>query len=439
MSGGQRRAWGAMAGVLALALVAGGCGGGDDGGDGGDAAGSDEQVTLRFAWWGSDERRELTEAAIAAFEEQHPDIDVQGEYIEWSGYWDRLATQVAAGDAPDVITQEERFLREYAGRGALLDLSEYEDTIDMSQLDPLVTGSGEVDGGLYGLPTGVNAYAVYANPQLFAQAGVELPDDTTWTWDDYIRIANEITAATGGEVFGAMDYGGNEAGFKILARQHGQEMYDANGELAFEPETLAQWWEYSLQLRDGGGAPQATMSAEQQDTGSPEQTLLGTNRAAMAWYWSNTLAALSNASGNELVLLRPPGEHERERTGNYYKPAMHYSVSARTEHPEEAAMLVDFLLNDPAAIDAIRSDRGLPANLEQRERILQDLDEYQVAEAEYLAEIQEDVVDAPPAPPIGAGQVVDIIKRLNIEVLFDRLSPDEAAEQFISEVEAATG
>lgn len=438
MNGRYRKAGVSLAGTVALALVAGACGGGDDGGDGA-AAGSDEQVQLRFAWWGSDQRNELTEAAIAAFEEQHPNIDVQGEYIEWSGYWDRLATQTAAGDAPDVMSQEERFLREYASRGALLDLSEHEDIIDMSQLDPLVTGSGEIDGGLYGLPTGVNAYVVYANPQLFAQAGVELPDDTTWTWDDYIRIAGEITAATGGEVYGAMDYGGNEAGFKILARQHGEEMYDQDGELGFDAETLAQWWEYSLQLRDSGGAPQATLSAEQQDTGSPEQTLLGTNRAAMAWYWSNTLAALSTASGSELMLLRPPGEHERERTGNFYKPAMHYSVSARTEHPEEAAMLVDFLLNDPAAVDAILSDRGLPANLEQRERILGDLDEHQVAEAEYLAEIQEDVVDAPPAPPVGAGQVVDIIKRLNIEVLFDRLSPDEAAEQFISEVEAATG
>ncbi|TDD66127.1 carbohydrate ABC transporter substrate-binding protein [Jiangella aurantiaca] len=439
MSGRHRRTWASMAGVLAMALLVSACG--DDGDDGaeGSAASADDPVTLRFAWWGNDDRRELTENAIAAFEDQHPEIDIEGEFIEWSQYWDRLATQVAAGDAPDIISQEERFLREYASRGALLDLSEYDDVIDTSQLDPLVINGGEVDGGLYGIPTGVNAYVVYADPQAFAEAGVELPDDTTWTWDDYIEIANTISANTGGAVFGTQDYGANEAGFKILARQHGEELYDKDGALAFSPETLALWWEYSLRLRDGGGAPQAALSAEVQELGSPEETLIGTNRAAMAWYWSNTLAALSTAAGRELVLLRPPGESEGERTGSYLKPAQHYSISADTEHPEEAAVFLDFLLNDPAAVDAIGSDRGLPVNLEQRERILGDLTEHQVAEAEFLAEIQDDVVDSPPAPPVGAGEVVDIIKRINVEVLFDRLGPDEAAEQFISEVEAATG
>lgn len=433
MSTRQRNTARAAGVLIASSLLVAACG--DDGSETGGGGG----VTLRFAWWGNEDRNAMTEEAIAVFEEQHPEIDVEAEYIEWTGYWDRLATTTAAGDPPDVMAQEERFVREYASRGALLDLSEHEDTIDMSELDPLVIGSGEVDGGLFAIPTGVNAYTILADPQIFAEAGVEMPDDSTWTWDDYVDISTAISEATAEDVYGAQDYGSNEAGFKIFARQRGEGLYDEAGELGFSPDSLAAWWEHSLRLRDGGGAPSASLSSEVQELSAPEQTLLGTNRAAMMWGWTNALEALSGAAGREIVLLRPPGESEHERTGIYLKPAQHYSVSADTEHPEEAAMLVDFLLNDPAAIDIIGSDRGLPINLEQRERISAELNEFQQAEAEFLADIADEVVDSPPAPPVGAGEVVDIIKRINVDVLFDRMTPDDAAQQFVSDVEAATG
>jgi multiple sugar transport system substrate-binding protein len=429
-----------VAGIAAVLAVAA-CGGDDAGstGNGGSEASADQPVELRFAWWGSEGRHEITQEAIDRFEEKYPHISVRGEFIEWGGYWDRLATTTAANDAPDIMAQEERFLREYASRGALLDLSDYTDTIDFSQLDPLVVGSGEVDGGVYGIPTGVNAYAVHADPQAFADAGVEMPDDKSWTWQDYIDITNQISAASDGDVFGAQDYGGNEAGLNIFARQRGESLYTEDGGLGFSAETAAEWWSQSLEMRDGGGNPTATLSAEIQDVGSPEQTLLGTNRAAMMWNWSNALEAMSKASGRDLVLLRPPGEAEHARTGLFLKPAMHYSISARTEHPEEAALFLDFLLNDDEAVDAIGSDRGLPVNLEQRERIAADLNEYQTIEAEFLADIAPDVVDAPPAPPVGAGEFVNIIKRVNVEVLFDRMNPQEGAERLISEVNAAIG
>lgn len=429
---GPRSAPGLSAVLTMLLLLLAACGGGSEGE-------TDGPVELRFSWWGADERAEMTNAAIAAFEEAHPDISVEGEYVEWSAYWDRLATGVAANDAPDILMQEERFLREYATRGALLDLSEHEDTIDLSQMDPLVLDSGRVDDGLYGLASGVNVYSVLADPQAFADAGVEMPDDTTWTWDDYARISAEISKASGGKVFGTTDYGGNEAGFKIWARQRGEGLYNQEGELGFTPATMAEWWQLSLELRDSGATPTASRSIEVQDAGGPEQTLIGTNQGAMMFNWSNQLGAHAEAAGRELVLLRSPGESELEQPGMYLKPAMAYAISSQTEHPEEAAMFVDFMLNSDEAIDAIGTDRGLPANLEQRERITPTLEGVQATEAEFIADIADELESVPPAPPTGAGETVDIIKRLNTEVLFDRMTPQEAAEGFISETEAAIG
>ena len=97
-----------------------------------------------------------------------------------SGYWDKLATQVASQDAPDVIQMDAAYLGEYAGRGALLELKD----VDLSKFDQPVADSGKVEGKQYAVTSGVNAMVVLANPALVAASGVALPDDKTWTWDD---------------------------------------------------------------------------------------------------------------------------------------------------------------------------------------------------------------------------------------------------------------
>jgi len=432
-----------LATTAALALTAcaaGDSGLGDDDADTGtgDTPAAEEEATIKFSWWGSDTRHELTQQVLDNFMVKHPNITVVSDFTDWTGYWDKLATTVAAGDAPDVITQEERYLRDYASRGVLADILDYSEIIDLSNIDETILGSGEMDGGQFGIPTGVNAYAVVADPQIFADAGAELPDDTSWTWDDYVEIANTISAGAPEGVYGAQDYGFNEPGFAIFARQRGEALYNADGSLGFDAETLAAWWEISLRLRDGGGTPPASASVEV-DAGGPEQSLVGTNTGAMAFFWTNQLEAITSAAGRDLVLLRPPGESEEERTGMYFKPAMFYSISAESEYPEAAATLIDYLLNDPEAAELLLSDRGLPANTEIRAGIQGQFSEVDKLAADFLSGLESEIVDGQPVPPVGAGQVTEIIRRMNAEVLFDRLSPQQAAEQFIAEVEGATG
>ena len=418
------------AALTALTMVVSGCGG-----QGGDSA--DGVVELRFSWWGSDERHAMTQEVIELFEEQNPGIKIVGEYTDWASYWDKLATTTAAGDAPDIITQEERYLREYAERGALLDLSQL-DGLDLSKIDPLVAESGDLDGATYGVATGVNAYAILADPQAFADAGVDMPDDDTWTWDDYVKIAAEISEKSNGEIVGTQAMGYNETGFAIFARQHGESLYTEDGKLGFSKKTLEKWFQYTVDLLESGAQPGASESVEI-EAGGPDQSVLATNKGAMAHFWTNQLGAISASSGREIELLRYPGETEHERTGMYFKPAMYYSISAGTEHPEEAAKFVDFLLNSEEAAAVLLADRGLPANVEVRDSIVDSLPEADKRSAEFLAEIEGTIVDGNPPPPIGAGQVVDIIKRINDDLMFGEITPAEAADRFVKEVEDATG
>lgn len=437
-----RRARRSAAAVAALSLtgVLAACGAGDSGlrpaeAEPSSAAPEECPCEIRFSWWGSDSRHQATQQIIDAFEAENPDITVVPDFTDWGGYWDKLATSVAAGDTPDVITQEERYIADYASRGVLADLSTL--GVDTSKIDETIVGAGQVDGGLYGIPTGINAYAVVADPEAFAAAGVDLPDDKTWTWDDYVETATTIASRTPG-VYGTQDYGFNEAGLNVLARQKGESLYTEDGKVGFSEETAAEFFQTSLDLQAGGGQPDAARTVEIQAAG-PEGSLLGTRTGAMGVWWTNQLGALSKAAGHDLELLRLPGETEGDRAGMYFKPAMYYSVSSTSKYPQSAAKFVDFLLNSPAAAEIMLTDRGLPANGELREGILDKLDPANQKVADFMADLSADVVDGPPVPPNGSGDVAGILERINTSVLFGEITPEEGAKQLISEIEAAIG
>ena len=115
--------------------------------------------------------------------------------------------------------------------------------------------------------------------------------------------------------------------------------------------------------------PSASVSVEVGAAGM-DQSLTATNRGAMGFWWSNQLGALTDTSGRELQLLRFPGGVE----GMYLKPAMFWAMSAGTEHPEEAAKFIDFMLNSTEAAEIMLTDRGLPLNLANRDLITDALD-----------------------------------------------------------------
>lgn len=439
----RRRSIATTAGLAVVGLLLAGCGGGDGGLAPAEAspktstsAGGDEKVELRFSWWGSDTRHALNQEVIDLFTAEHPNITIVADYTSWGDYWDKLSTTVAAGDTPDVMMQEERYLREYATKGVVQDMSALT-SLDLSGIEEEILSAGNFDDGQFGVPTGINTYAFVADPEVYAAAGVELPDDTTWSWDDYIEVTTAISANSPDGVYGAQDYGFNEPGFAIFARQKGEELYNPDGSLGFSKETLAEWWSMSLTLQDAGATPPATKSVEVEN-GGPEMSLVGTGQGGNSLFWTNQLGALTSAAGHELKLLRHPGEADGERTGMYFKPSMYYSISSTTEHPEEAALFVDFMLNDVEAGKIILSDRGLPANTSVREAVQESFTDVDKQSAAFLADLGPVIVDSLATPPVGSGEVVNIIKRINEQVLFRQITPEQAAEQFMSEVEQAT-
>ena len=427
--GSRKMMWTAAFLSAAMLTMTGACGGDDGGGGGGEKA-TNGKVKITFAYWGSDSRQKLTEQAFKKFEEKNPNIEVEGDFSSFDSYYEKLATKVAADDAPDVITIEIRGLSEYAERGALADLTGKVPTAD---LDQQVLSSGQVDGKQYALPTGVNTFAMLANPDIVEKAGQKLPDDKTWTWDQYLDLSKKITGAGGAGVYGT-EYNYNPAFLQIFAAQRGEKFYDGN-KIGMSAETLKAWWSIHQKLIQTKGSPDAAKSAEIGSTG-PEQSLLGTDKGALGMWWSNELNTLDTSSGKELSLLRMPRAPGATSSGMFLQPAMYYTMSAKTKHPAEAAKLLDFMVNDPDAASILLSDRGLPTNSKVLAAVK---DKLPAADRQTLDFIDQVKGELSPivAPPKGSLQMTDILKRNTEEVLFGRATPDAAAQKFLEEANAA--
>ena len=423
------RASALIAATAAAVLALTACGGGSE------AKSADGKVELRFSWWGGDKRAQLTQEAIKAFEAENPNITIKAEYGDWSGYWDKLATQVAANDAPDIIQMDEKYITEYSTRGALLDLSKYK--IDTSKLDEAALNAGKGEKGLTGIAAGINAATILANPAVFQAAGVPLPDDKTWTWEDFERIAAEVTAKSPKGTYGAAAYGTDEASLGVWLRQNGKSLYTQDGKLGFEPSDIKGYWEFLKDMSDKKAVPSASEIVEA-EAAPLDQSGLATGKNGMAFWWSNQLPALEKAAGGELQILRFPSKTGKaDDAGLWYKASQFWSASSRTKHPEEAAKFIDFLTNNVKAGEILLADRGVYPNSDVREAIAPKLAKADVKVVDFISSIKDELGDAPAAPPKGAGAIQEIIKRYTSEVMFNRLSAEEAGKKAVDEMKSA--
>ncbi|MGO1925977.1 MAG: ABC transporter substrate-binding protein, partial [Brachybacterium tyrofermentans] len=166
----RRRTLGLLAAGTLPVLAA--CGPNAAGGSGGSGGSGGDASAVRIYWWGGDLRNGLTRDALDLFTESHADISVSPEYSEWTGYWDKLATQFAGGDAPDVLQMDEAYIDSYGTRDSLLDLETVSDLLDLSAMDEAVLDTGRLaDGTLVGAPLGVGIFSVGVNPEILEQAG----------------------------------------------------------------------------------------------------------------------------------------------------------------------------------------------------------------------------------------------------------------------------
>jgi len=151
---------------------------------------------LRFMYWGDVQEIEIITNLVNQFEKDTK-IKVSAERAP-SGppYMEKVLTQFAGGNPPDVLFVEVNNFKKFAEKGVLEDLTPYlekETAFKKKDFYPQIIDRFTINNSLYVLPRDIAPICVvYYNKKLFDEAGVKYPTDD-WTWADLVKKGQKLT------------------------------------------------------------------------------------------------------------------------------------------------------------------------------------------------------------------------------------------------------
>ena len=404
---------------------------------------TEEEITLRMAWWGSQNRHDKTIAAIELYESLHPNITFEYEYYSFDDYFTKLKTLVASDEVWDVFQLGGNFPM-YLDKIYPLDEFVASGVVDVSNISEAnLKTTRETDGTQLGLTNGINTYGIAYEPAVFEEAGVPLPTDT-WTWEDYQAAADQITEKLG--IFGSSTFLSSDfiAGCSTYVAQQGSlgENSFFNLELTDmgfdDPQMLAPFIQMRADMINKGSYPDAGASAEVTNI---ENDFLVTGEAAMTWVAVNqfpTIYDVCAEQGRTLALAPIPRVSKDGNAGAVIQSSQMLCVSQDSAHKEAAAAFISWFENDIDCNNILQAERGIPSNEKVREALS--------ASATPGQQIMYDFVDKVsqmPTPkeynvlsPDGQDQVQDNYLNYIQQVASGQITASEAAEKTYADAKA---
>jgi multiple sugar transport system substrate-binding protein len=389
-----------------------------------------DDVRLRYFFWGGPGRSDRKVDSVQKYAGTQQGLSIDAEWSPWGDYWPRLSTQIAGGNAPDVIQMDYQYIYEYARRGVLMPLDGFiPKPMDISSFGDQRLASGKVDGKLYGVTIGDNAYGIGHDADALKAAGCEIPDDLTW--DSFRDLCAKFAKAnTRPNYFATDNMGGNFQVFQIWLRQDGKDLYTADG-LGFSAADLEAWLTYWKEMSDKGYAASADVQGLYQD--KMESSLVATNHAAMAPHWSNEVNPVTALVKFKFDMAPFPQRAAGGKSGFYLKPSQFMSIYSKSKYPDASAALINYLTNTLASAKDQGVDTAIPPAPAVREALLPDLPDTSKRSVAFVAKIEKRA-DPLPLPPLpGNGEAGKAFEDNNMQVLFGNISPKDAASVFIAQ------
>jgi alpha-1,4-digalacturonate transport system substrate-binding protein len=323
-----------------------------------------DQVELRILWYNDGNEGDVLRGLLDAFEAENPNINVEIDVVGYADLHNILQAQVEAGgsEAPDMarVTDTARF------RDFYLDLTPYLADAGYwtaSFAEPVLNSfrKGADDMGIYGFPTQFTVTGPFINRTLFEQAGVDVPSDVMDepTWADWEAAAVEVAEVTGVPYAIAIDRSGHRVWGPALSNgatflnEDGSFTVDSPGFRA-TAETIIGWHEKEITPRgvwvESGG---------EYASARPE-FVNGQLVMYMSGSWQ--IAGFAGEIGDTFDWDAVPNPYGVGGSTGIPGGAVMAGLTT-TEHPEEVAMVMDYLTSEPVLTEFTAKTLFIPGHI----------------------------------------------------------------------------
>ena len=401
-----------------------------------DSGGGAANNALTFRWWGGNARNDAYQKAVKIFTEKSG-IAVTTQYSGYDGYFDKLNTEFAGGNPPDIFQMDTALVSTYAGRGVLTDLASYvPGTIGLDTLYAPLRGAGAVKGKTYGVPSGSGYAPVLYDQTVLEQLKIPVPSDE-WTWQDFATITGEVAKAWGPGKYGAVDASKDDSGaLQPWLRQRGKDLYTTDQVLGFGPDDLTEWFTFWEGLRKTGAICPPTLLAST-DAATGNHPLIA-GQVAMVTGWG--IAQMQPLTQHKLkVVVIPRGADGK--TGEALNGGVLLCIPVKSQNPAGAAKLIDFFVNDVDAIKTMGLQRGLPPSDKAKNTLSPTITAAENADVTYgeyvAAQVVKDALPAAPTAPPGYGDVKSALDSAAKQIAFGKVTIAAGVTQFFSDAKTA--
>lgn len=309
----------------------------------GSTALAQDAVEISFMCYENGNECSVYDDLLSRFSEANPGITVTVDTVPYTTVRDQLRVQVEAGQAPDMAR-----ITDFAGmagfyldlRPLLEDPSLLEDNVPAAILESF-RAEGDMSA-LHGFPDAATVTAPYVNATLFEQAGVALPSDEMDepTWDDWLAVLDEVAQATGVQYSMSIDNKGHR--FAGPAMSLGADFFDDEGNFDLEGDEGFRAFAMILKdLMDAGKTPAETWLGTSQYSGA--QDYFVNVEAVMYFSGSWQIGRFSDEIGDAFDWVVVPNPYGPGGSTGVAGGAAIVSY-AQTEHPQEVAMVMEYLL-----------------------------------------------------------------------------------------------
>jgi multiple sugar transport system substrate-binding protein len=278
----------------------------------------------------------------AAFEQQHPGVKVDIEFVSYEALHNKIITAAAAGAGGyDVVLFDVIWPAEFAKNNVLVDIT---DRLPQSMIDAVVPGAWTTvtyDKHYYGIPWILDTKYLFYNKDMLQKAGIMAPPTT---WQELLDQAQKIKDAGIVQYPIVWSWGQAEAiicDYTTLLSAFGGSYFDM-GQPMFNQGGGLQALQYMKQSLDRGLSNPASTESLEEDV----RRIFSSGQAAFALNWTYMYNLANDPKESQVAgqvdVVPAPGDGTHSQV-SAVNGSMGLGITTGSTHPDVAYQYIEYL------------------------------------------------------------------------------------------------